>query len=803
MSDSESAHDAALDDAPVPPSTNQDLLGLQGAPLFSPAIPCAPPLPAAYDTKLSPHYMPADLDASGFASFAVDRTYFRMDRRCPPLSVYDCPPCLQTFLYDCRVSGNGIARELGELFPLPGVNLAPETYVELASGVTIGHASRARKASKLAALQAANSAIATLNHLAGAPLGDPTLDCGAFLKAHMRALSALLQKVGRFIRNIRLHEKEKVDQNEWNFDYVTDIHMFAAETGDVVLDPETQRGAFCRIVPSRLALPPDGAGAKVDLRSILPPEELDPRLVLKPVPPSDTELGKIPIVKAYSTADYPKIVLRLVKAGIAGISAEKPTCINGLFAVKKDDHSDRFILDGRRANLYFNTPPKVRLPNLADIARIVLLSDTKLYTAKADMSNQFYMIACPVEFQTFFGMPHLDVDRELSELTGIPMGTRVWPRMLAIPMGAAWAVNWAQKAQCTVVQKTFSGKNVTDPGCLVIGKGFLPLWLSYIDDYIVMSSDPKIANDALNAGLDALARVGFIENPKKRYVATHDRYWTPVLGARLSLDGLLSPDPTKIAHAFNMTHNILVQRRVSHRQLMQLIGVWIWFLLLNRPFLSVLFYVYHFLNPMGGIDRDQLDEPRKLSKQVSLELTFLLNIAPFLCADLRHPMHPYLFASDASDDGLGGCWRPVPAGFDMFVPAERSGWFSKHSENVPMAIQTHPSVVSACSETSWQVAFTIQHRNGSAIVLREALAALGMFLRCHIGVSGPTRFLLLIDSSSLLGAFAKGRSSSGRLNLFCRALAAIQACLESRGLFAWVRTDLNPADGPSRSVHWT
>ena len=120
-----------------------------------------------------------------------------------------------------------------------------------------------------------------------------------------------------------------------------------------------------------------------------------------------------------------------------------------------------------------------------------------------------------------------------------------------------------------------------------------------------------------------------------------------------------------------------------------------------------------------------------------------------------------------------------------------------------MTIQTHPSVVDACSSGAWQVAFTVQHRNGSVIVLREALAALGMFLRCHVGVSGPTRFLLLIDSSSLLGAFAKGRSSSGRLNLFCRSLAAVQACLQSRGLFAWVRTDLNPADGPSRSVHWT
>ena len=101
-----------------------------------------------------------------------------------------------------------------------------------------------------------------------------------------------------------------------------------------------------------------------------------------------------------------------------------------------------------------------------------------------------------------------------------------------------------------------------------------------------------------------------------------------------------------------------------------------------------------------------------------------------------------------------------------------------------MAIQTHPSVADACSANVWRVAFTVRHRNGAVIVLREALAALGMFLRCYVGVSGPTRFLLLIDSTSLLGAFAKGRSSSGRLNLFCRAPAAVQTCMQSRGLFA-------------------
>ena len=155
----------------------------------------------------------------------------------------------------------------------------------------------------------------------------------------------------------------------------------------------------------RLSLPPDNAGAKVDLRNILPHRELDPRLVRN----SDAELGEIQIVKACAPA------VRLAKAGLIALSPERPTCINGLFAVKKNNLNDQFILDGRRANLYFNTPPKVRLPNLADIARIILLSDSRLYAAKADMSNQFYMIACPKAFQTYFWLPHLDVNAELSE----------------------------------------------------------------------------------------------------------------------------------------------------------------------------------------------------------------------------------------------------------------------------------------------------------------------------------------------------------------------------------------------------
>ena len=774
-------------------------------PVSAAAVPpvfMAPPLPDEPDPRLPPRFKWANLNEMGHAIFTVNHIDFRADKSCPLFSVYDCPPNLKTFLYDCRVSGNSISKQLGEFFPLPGIQLPSAVQDELSISTTMGHAARSRHFSRLAVQQAANCAIATLNHLAGSPLGDPTLRCDTVRSVHLRALHSLLVNTGIFIRECRKHENLRVDGKDWTFDYVVDLHTLGTDSDSVAADPETQRGAYCRTVPDRLSLPPDGAGAKVDLHGILPPEELDPELVLKSTPPSDAELGKIPIVKAYSSADYPKIVARLIKSGIAGISPEKPKCINGLFAVKKDDLHDRFILDGRRANLYFNTPPKVRLPNLADLARIVLLADTKLYAAKADMSNQFYMIACPEAFQTYFGLPHLDVTLELSQLTGLAVGTRVWPRMLAIPMGAAWAVNWAQKAQSSLISASFEGTSVTEPGCLRIGVGALPLWVSYIDDFIVLSHSPSVANAALASGLAALKGVGFVENPKKRFDATHDRFWTPVLGARLSLDGTLAPDPVKIAHVFNMTHNILAFGHTTYRQLMQLVGVWIWFLLLNRPFLSVLFFIYHALNPEGGLSREQLDGELNLHKQVRMELAHLLNIAPLLFADLRYPTHPYLFASDASEEGLGGCWRRTPDGFDLFTPAEKSGWFSKHSEDVPACIATHPTVALACQADTheWKTAFAVKHRDGAPIVLREALAALGMCLRCQEGVRGPTRYLTLIDSTSLLGAFAKGRSSSGRLNAFCRALAAVQGALESRALFAWVSTDLNPADGPSRPV---
>ena len=724
---------------------------------------------------------------------SINNTAFRMGLKPPVYAVHDAHPEYFVRLHRLRSSGGPNWRAWGGLFPLPSLSLVKPAQDKAPTS----HKARARYGRQFNINSATNATLASLNLLAGCPINDlhqVVLD--SMGRTHGRVVEQVGVRVASLIKELGKFADRPVDSDRWNFDYITDLHELLDD--GIEPDPEIQKGAFCNISPERLALPGPGMGGRVQMSQWLPPEDLDPAVVIKAVPPSPDELFKIPVIKGYAAKQYPSIVARLLEASVIELSEEEPLCINGLSAVRKDDQWDRLIIDGRRGNMFLNTPPKVRLPNLADLARIVLLSDAQLYTAKADMSNQFYMLSLPLQFRTYYGLPHIVIDEDLHRITGLPVGTTVWPRMCVVPMGASWAVNWAQKTQSAVVSKAFRGTNVTSPGQLVVGRGLDPLWLSYIDDFHVFAANALIANKALLAGLEALTAAGFVENAKKRLNAQHDRHWTPVLGTQLSLNGMLCPDPAKMAEAITVTLNMAYDGIATIRHMTQLLGVWVWFLLLNRPFLSILDQVYVFVDPRAT--PEEIWEKRNLPDAVILELSLLVNIAPLLWVDLRRPPSDLVFASDASQSGLGAACRARPADFDIFVPSERSGWYSKHAADVPISIHTHNSVVQLCSGTEWQVAFSVRHVDGTSIVLREALAALAVIARVALSGATPSRLLLLVDSSSLLGAFAKGRSASSLLNGMCRSLSALESIAQSRVLFSWVRTNINPADEPSRLV---
>lgn len=65
-------------------------------------------------------------------------------------------------------------------------------------------------------------------------------------------------------------------------------------------------------------------------------------------------------------------------------------------------------------------------------------------------------------------------------------------------------------------------------------------------------------------------------------------------------------------------------------------------------------------------------------------------------------------------------------------------------------------------------------------------------------VTRGSRVLVYLDSLVGLGALAKGRSPSRRLNRPCRKLAAYSLLADVELLLHWVPTDYQPADAASR-----
>ena len=61
-----------------------------------------------------------------------------------------------------------------------------------------------------------------------------------------------------------------------------------------------------------------------------------------------------------------------------------------------------------------------------------------------------------------------------------------------------------------------------------------------------------------------------------------------------------------------------------------------------------------------------------------------------------------------------------------------------------------------------------------------------------------SRVLLISDSQVTIGAFAKGRSSVGVLNMLCRRVAALSFACRVKFHWRYIRTHRNHADGPSR-----
>ena len=136
------------------------------------------------------------------------------------------------------------------------------------------------------------------------------------------------------------------------------------------------------IIAERIALPSDRHA--VPLLDLLPPDmavtyALPSNLFRKPEEIRALNDSK-PLLEPRvggSRAQYLALLRRMLAVDKVAFTAS-PLAVNGLFAVAKDETSDRLIIDAQPANRLFAEPPHVSLPNASHLVQLQLVPSSSL-----------------------------------------------------------------------------------------------------------------------------------------------------------------------------------------------------------------------------------------------------------------------------------------------------------------------------------------------------------------------------------------------------------------------------------------
>ena len=101
----------------------------------------------------------------------------------------------------------------------------------------------------------------------------------------------------------------------------------------------------------------------------------------------------------------------------------------------------------------------------------------------------------------------------------------------------------------------------------------------------------------------------------------------------------------------------------------------------------------------------------------------------------------------------------------------------------------------------WKVLLSYKWKQEAHINQLEAVAILDLLRKqARQKNNRNLKSLLLVDNSTVVGILTKGRTTSRMLRQPLRRITAVLLATSSRFVVAWVKSEWNPADGPSRWV---
>jgi hypothetical protein len=514
--------------------------------------------------------------------------------------------------------------------------------------------------------------------------------------------------------------------------------------------------------------------------------------------------------------EYIKLLERLHTLGVIRF-IETPAAVNSIFTVPKGDGQQRLILDARPCNEMHVVPPTVNLPTPDCLASLRSVGPDPLFVAGSDVDNFYWRLRLPDWLVPYFAMPPVSVGEVPFWSTSLPSSARVFPALLVLPMGWSHSVFVAQQVHLNVI---YTRTSLRPDDAILRGSDSLidrPRHSVYIDDVAFFGSNPGQLRILQDEYIAAMESVNLHIKPSK--LTRPSSGVTQVLG--LSVHGserFIALDGTKLQLLRARTAAFLRRKSCTGLELSSLIGAWTWAMLVRRPCLSVFANVYRFVAIFGP-------SPATIWRSVRSELATAMALAPLMRASFDLPNFGHVLATDASSSGCGVVRRALTAQdtavLEALKPLADFTTPSASRTPPPAASTGHPTSCSPGTTTPQPELVSAQrasqllplfqrhsrwtgvasfrwkvHEHINSLEARAVSTALRFCASCPSGLYA--RIFLLSDSTAVIGALAKGRTSAPLFQRRIRSLSALILATHSVVYPVWVPTHLNPADGPSR-----
>jgi hypothetical protein len=481
-----------------------------------------------------------------------------------------------------------------------------------------------------------------------------------------------------------------------------------------------------------------------------------------------------------SDADYVGLLGRLRDLGMVDYTTT-PKVVNGAFATPKDEGRQRLVIDARPANAAFAASAQVVLPAPDLLARLEVPEGGLLYAAKVDLDNYYHRLRMPSWMWPFFALPAVRAEDVGMELV-FGVGTKIFPCCTTLPMGWSHSVFLAQAVhehQATGQGGLVAADQLTRNGDFRVNR---PRWFIYIDDLILVGLHqhvPKLRG-IQDTYVGAMGVIGLPHKPSKLVRPSCDG--VVCIGVEVhGRNGTVGVAPASLATLSARTAAMVRGGLCRGRFMAELVGCWSWAFQARRCAYSVFSAVYRFSEAAGRAVFE-------VWPSVARELQMAVALAPLLFTRIAAPWCSGVVATDASEHGGGvvATEQAPPA-----VASAAHGPFpgAEVAHTTPGGFpQTRWATIVACP---WS---RPEHIN----VLEMRALLLGLEWQLSRPRAHGTRLLFWADSSVVVGAVRKGRSSSFALLTLLRRLTALSMAMDVQVHVNWVPTEINPADGPSR-----